>query len=221
MPIRSLFAAAAALMTVQAGAPAAAQEFVPPSEDPDGYVLAIVDVETTGLEPGHHEMIDIGAIYTDLDGNELGRFFVRIDPDHPERAGEIARGINGYDEARWAELGASGEAEAADAFLAFHRETTAGRTAIFTAYNAYFDRAFVDAWLAEEDRPRFRDLYTYFLIDLPSVAWGRGYRGLSGGEIAADLGIAPETDDPLQHTGESGAAWNLEFYRALMAAEAE
>lgn len=213
MPIRILFLAASLT-----AAPAAAQDFVPPSKNPDGYVLAIIDVETTGLQPGHHEMIDIGAVYTDLDGDELGRFFVRITPDYPERAGEIARNINGYDEARWEELEALGEDEAAERFLAFHRDTVGDRTAIFTAYNAYFDRAFVDAWLTEEDRPGFRDLYTYFLIDLPSVAWGRGYRGLSGSEIAASLGIDAETDDPLQHTGESGAMWNLEFYRALMAA---
>ncbi|MEQ8406065.1 MAG: 3'-5' exonuclease [Oceanicaulis sp.] len=190
-----------------------------PHSDPEQYVLAIVDVETTGLEPGHHEMIDLGAVYTDLDGEELGRFFVRITPDHPERVGEIARGINGFDEARWEALNAVSEAEAADAFLAFHRDTVGGRTALFTAYNAYFDRAFVDAWLKEEGHEGFRALYSHSLIDLPSLAWGRGHRHQIHAEIAREIGIEPETDDPLQHTGESGAAWNLEFYRALMAAE--
>ncbi|MFP4519448.1 MAG: exonuclease domain-containing protein [Oceanicaulis sp.] len=205
--IETIFAAALALQPVT------------PETDPDSFVLAIIDVETTGLQPGHHEMIDIGAVYTDLDGAVLGRFFIRMTPDHPERAGEIARGINGFDEERWVRLGAVGEAEAAEAFLDFHRKTTGGRTALFTAYNAHFDRAFVDAWLKEEGHEGVSSIFTYFMVDLPSLAWGRGYRGLYGSEIAAALGIEPETDDPLQHTGESGAAWNLEFYRALMAAE--
>ncbi|MGJ3232612.1 MAG: exonuclease domain-containing protein [Oceanicaulis sp.] len=191
-----------------------------PASDPDAFVLAIIDVETTGLEPGHHEMIDIGAVYTDVDGGELGRFFIRMRPDHPERAGEIARGINGFDEARWESLGAVDEAEAAAAFLAFHDEMTDGRTALFTAYNAYFDRGFIDAWLKEEGHAGFRALFSHYLVDLPSLAWGRGYRHQVHAQIAAEIGIAPETDDPLQHTGESGAAWNLKFYRALIAAEA-
>ena len=43
-----------------------------------------------------HEMVDAGLIYTDLDGNELGRLYVRIMPDHPERLSEGARAVNGF-----------------------------------------------------------------------------------------------------------------------------
>lgn len=32
-----------------------------PAEDPDKWILAHVDVETTGLAPGYHEMIDLGV----------------------------------------------------------------------------------------------------------------------------------------------------------------
>ena len=116
-------------------------------------------------------------------------------------------------------MGSGALRPAARAFLAFHDEMAGGRTALFTAYNAHFDRAFVDAWLKEEGHGGVSDLFTYFMVDLPSLAWGRGYRGLYGGEIAQALGIEPETSDPLEHTGQSGAAWNLQFYRALMAAE--
>jgi len=200
---------------------ALAAHLITPENQSESFVLAIVDVETTGLEPGYHEMIDIGAVYTDTDGVELGRFFIQMTPDHPERAGEIARSINGFDEARWARLDAVSKSEAAEAFLEFHSETVGEKTALFTAYNAYFDRAFVDAWLKESGHVGFRSLFTYFLIDLPSLAWGRGYRGLHGSEVAAALGIEPETDDPMLHTGESGALWNLEFYKALIAAEAK
>lgn len=209
--LRTLFAAFCLLC-----APALAQGDFPPQDNPDAWGLAIVDVETTGLDAGHHEMIDLGAIYTDLDGNELGRFFVRIQPDHPERAGEIARSINGFDEARWAELGASDEAAAVADFLAFHAETAGGRTMLFTAYNAYFDRNFLDALLRQHGES-FREHFTYFLLDLPSLAWGAGIPDMMNADVAAALGLEAETDDPMEHTGLSGAEWNLALYRALKA----
>ena len=197
-------------------APVHAQGGFPPPDHPGDWGLAIVDVETTGLDAGHHEMIDLGAIYTDLDGNELGRFFVRMHPDHPERAGEIARSINGFDEERWDELDAVSEAGAVEDFLAFHAETAGSRTMIFTAYNAHFDRAFLDALLNEHESG-FREHFSYYMLDLPSLAWGAGIPELRNGQVAIALGLEPETDNPLEHTGLSGAVWNLALYRALKA----
>ncbi|WP_440957451.1 exonuclease domain-containing protein [Oceanicaulis sp. LC35] len=188
-----------------------------PAEAPESWGLAIVDVETTGLEPGEHELVDLGAIYTDVHGNELGRFFVRVMPDHPERAGEIARSINGFSEERWQSLGAISQAEAAAQFLAFHEQMSTERRFVFTAYNASFDRGFVDAWLNAHGSD-FEALYTYFALDLPSVAWGAGAIDLVNADVAAAYGVEAETSDPMLHTGLSGAEWNLELYRAMLAA---
>jgi len=41
-----------------------------PAEDPESWLLAFIDVETTGLVPGWHEMIDIGVVMTELDCSE-------------------------------------------------------------------------------------------------------------------------------------------------------
>lgn len=188
-----------------------------PGEAPDEWGLAIVDVETTGLEPGRHEMIDLGAIYTTLEGEELGRFFIRITPEHPERAGEVARSINGFSEERWETLDATSPAAAVAAFLAFHESMSEGRRYMFTAYNASFDRAFLDALLKAHDSG-FDRLYTYFALDLPSMAFGAGAIDLVNARVAASFGLPPETDDPLEHTGLSGAEWNLELYRAMLKA---
>ena len=46
-----------------------------PANDPDDWLMAHVDVETTGLVPGYHEMIDVGIVMTDLEGNEIDRLF--------------------------------------------------------------------------------------------------------------------------------------------------
>ena len=187
-----------------------------PDAAPDDWGLAILDVETTGLDPGHHEMIDIGLIYTTLDGSELDRLFLRIHPRHPERAGEIARSINGYSETRWQALGAVEPETAVQRILEIHERHAENRRFILTAYNATFDRAFLDA-LLDEHGSSVRDLYTYFVLDLPSMAFGLGVPALVNASVAERFGIEPETDDPLEHTGLSGAEWNLALYRAMRA----
>lgn len=188
-----------------------------PHEAPEQWGLAIVDVETTGLDPGHHEMVDLGAIYVTLSGEELGRFFVRIMPEHPQRAGEIARSINGFSVARWQDLEAVAPAEAVRRFLEFHARFAGDRRFVFTAYNAPFDRSFLDALLRRHGSAYDR-LYLYFALDLPSMAFGAGTIALRNAEVAAAFGVAPETDDPLEHTGLSGADWNLALYRAMLQA---
>ncbi len=190
-----------------------------PDQAPDGWGLAILDVETTGLRPGYHEMVDLGVIYTTPDGKELDRLFVRILPRHPERAGDKARSINGFSESRWETLNALAPDAAVARFLRFHDRAGSDRRFILTAYNAPFDRAFLDA-LLRENGSSVDDLYTYFVLDLPSMAFGLGATALANDRVADRFGIAPETSDPMRHTGMSGAEWNLSLYRAMLAATA-
>ena len=179
-------------------------------------ILALIDVETTGLDPAQHEMIDIGAIYIEADGRELGRFYARMNPTHSERADPGAVAVNGFSAERWRSLQAIDSGEAAQRFEKFHRDTAQDRRVIFTAFNVWFDQAFVSRWLAREDRS-WRQWYYYQVLDLPSMAWAKGIRGLTGAEIARSLNIVEETRDPMQHTGASGAEFNLAVYRALAA----
>lgn len=195
-----------------------------PVEDKTAWGLFIVDVETTGLDPAVHDMIDLGVIYSDLDGRELDRFFIRIMPAHPERLDPGAARVNGFSVERWKELGAVEEAEAVRRFLDFHSEVVSRhhgprdlpRTWLFTAYNAWFDRSFLDALLLGSGSS-VRDLFSYFQLDLPSLAWGVGAPQLLNRDVAGALGLDAETRVPSDHTGLSGAEWNLAVYRAAMA----
>ena len=191
------------------------------ADAPDRTIIAIIDVETTGLDPAHHEMVDLGAIYVRPDGRELGRFFVRIHPPHPERLDPGAAAVNGYSTGRWRALGAVDESEAVRRWRVFHeRMTRAGEaTVTFAALNAWFDQAFTDALLRRHGSS-WRELFHYQILDLPSMAWGQGARELGGAALAARYGIEPETRDPLRHTGESGVEFNLALYRALLKAAA-
>lgn len=186
-----------------------------PSEAPDDWLLAFIDVETTGLKPGYHEMIDIGIVMTDLNGSEKGHLFLRIQPEHPERTEAGARAVNAFDPKRWKELGASSKAEAVDQITEFHHNIAQDKRVLMVAFNSHFDASFIHHLFSNQDKS-WRDLYHYFILDLPSMAWSLGLTGLTGTNIAKKLDIEDEPHIPEQHTGISGAKLNARIYRALL-----
>ena len=186
-----------------------------PAEAPENWLLAHIDVETTGLVPGYHEMIDIGIIMTDLHGNEVDRQFLRIMPDHPERTAPGAAAVNGFSVELWAERGFITTSAAVDSMVAFHKRVAGNKDVLFVAYNAWFDISFVDHLFRSTGRT-WRELYHYFVLDLPSMAWGLGIHDLDGQGMSKKLKVVPETSDPLKHTGITGAASNVEIYRAIL-----
>ena len=186
-----------------------------PASDPNDWLMAHVDVETTGLVPGYHEMIDVGIVMTDLQGKELDRLFLRIMPDNPARAQPGAVAVNGFSVERWKERGFITSKQAVSKIVDFHHRIAKGRNVLFVGYNAWFDISFLDHLFRPQGRT-WRALYHYFVLDLPSMAWSLGIQDLSGQEMAVKLGIEPETTNPLEHTGITGAESNANIYRALL-----
>lgn len=197
------------------GLTANAQSILSPEEAPDDWMLAFVDVETTGLIPGYHEMIDIGIVMSDLDGNEQGRLFVRMQPQYPERTQEGARAVNAFSVERWEEMDALSIEVAVDRIVAFHKDIAGDKNVLMVAFNSHFDAAFLDHLFRARDRS-WRELYHYVILDLPSMAWGQGERGLTGRALANVLGVADEPRIAEQHTGITGAELNARLYRALV-----
>ncbi len=187
-----------------------------PATDADGWLLAFLDVETTGLVPGYHEMIDLGLVMTDLDGGPIDSLFLRIQPEHPERLSEGARDVNAFDAENWRRLGALTPAAAIDSLARFHQRVAGDRTVLLVAFNSWFDAAFLDH-LFRSQGASWRTLYHYFVLDVPSMAWAMGYRDLTGGELARRLGVADEPHVAEDHTGITGAMLNVRIYRALRA----
>lgn len=210
-----MFRLLTALAILVAQCPAVAQEFAWPDTAPDNWLLAFVDVETTGLTPGYHEMIDIGIVMTDLEGTELGELFLRIQPEHPERTSEGARAVNAFDEERWRELDAASPAEAIAQLLAFHNGIAGRRQVLMVAFNSHFDTAFLDHLFRSQDSS-WRELYHYFVLDLPSMAWSLGIHGLTGTNVSGKLGVEDEPHVAERHTGITGARLNARIYRALL-----
>ena len=135
-------------ITALEGAPVATTS---PADYPGDWLMAHVDVETTGLVPGYHEMIDIGIIMADLEGREIDRLFLRVMPDHPERAAPGAVAVNGFSPALWAKRGFVSSAEAVDTIRAFHHRTAGDKNVLFTGYNAWFDISFIDHLFRSRD----------------------------------------------------------------------
>lgn len=182
------------------------------------WLLAHLDVETTGLIPGHHEMIDLGMVITDSEGVELDRLFIRIQPEHPDRTAPEARAVNAFDAARWRALGALTPAAAVDSLIAFHRRVAGARPTLLVAFNSQFDAAFLDH-LFRAHAASWRELYHYFVLDIPSMAWSLGLRDLTGGALASRLGVENEPTVAEEHTGITGALLNVRIYQALRALE--
>lgn len=191
-----------------------------PSDAPGDWLLAHIDVETNGLVPGWHEMVDFGLVMTDLEGKVLDSLFVRIQPEHPERSSPGAIAVNAYDHANWDSLGAVGPVEAVDRILAFHKRVSGTKRVLMVAHNCSFDSAFLDH-LFRRANHSWREMYFYYVLDIPSMLWGLGERDLTAAKLLARYGIEDEPHVAEYHTGITGAMVNVRVYQALQRLRAE
>jgi len=186
-----------------------------PLNAPDDWLLAHIDVETTGLLPGYHEMIDIGLVMTDLKGQILDSLFLRIQPLHPENMSEGAYNVNAFDPEKWKSLGALSPVAAVDSILSFHKRVAGDKAVLMVAYNCQFDAAFLDH-LFRTANQTWREMYHYFILDIPSMAWGLGLTDLSSEKLMSLYDIKDEPHVAELHTGITGAMANVRVYRGLL-----
>lgn len=202
---------------VRAADSAAVIQFTP-ADSPAVWLLAHLDVETTGLVPGYHEPVDLGLVMTDLGGNVIDSLFLRIVPERIDRVSEGATRVNGFSAERWRQLGALTHTAAVDSIFAFHRRVAGGRPVLLVAFNSQFDTAFLD-FLMRSAGHSWRELYHYFVLDIPSMAWAKGYRDLGNAALAKRLGVTDEPRAAQEHTGLTGAMLNVRIYQALQRAD--
>ena len=185
-------------------------------ETKESSLYAIVDVETTGLNPNYHEIIDIGIIIINQNLEIKGQYFSKVLPSFPERIDPMAQNINGFDLQRWTQEEAISEEELINQMNIFLNNYI-GKP-IFIAFNSWFDSGFVRNLLNEHDY-KFNDWFDYRVLDIPSIALACGYFPKTpdfNEKLATLLEVQPETKDPLKHTGESGVNFNYALLRSLM-----
>lgn len=180
-----------------------------PDQDSNKWLLAHVDVETTGLIPGYHEMIDIGIVVTDLSGNIIDSLYFRIQARHPERLEPGAYKVNLYNYKKWEEAGALSTREAVRRIIAFIKRVRGNKRIMMIAHNAHFDSAFIDHLFRGEDKS-WEDIFYYYVLDIPSMAWGLG---VTYNQIMDYYKIKSE---PQTHAGNTGAMLNVRVYKGIL-----
>ena len=188
----------------------------PLAELEKSWVMAHLDVETTGLIAGHHEVVDLGIVYTTVDGEIIDRWYRRIQPRHPERTSPEAVTINRFEPLVWRKLGALDPADAVKSLLEFERSRFGARRVVRVAYNSKFDAAFLDQLLRGQGAAFDQPYQSYYWLDVPSMAWIMGYRSLEHADLGEQLGVEAKSRVPLEHTGLGCAEYNVRVYRALL-----
>ena len=167
--------------------------------------LAITDIETTGLDPIGHEIIEIGLVLAEQKTlNILDQWSVKIKPEHIDTATEEALLVNGYNPTVWE------DAYAPKMAMKVYAKKT--KEAIFVSHNVTFDWSFVYEAFAKHDVDSLMD---YHRLDLFSIAWGLKPKGLVKYNLVGlceHFGI-PKESDP--HKAINGALKALEVLKKL------
>lgn len=165
--------------------------------------LCFLDLETTGLDPKRHEIIDVYAVQTTPDANEIvAEAGSRILPRRIDAATPRALEVNGYDPEVWAAT-----ARPWGEIWPIVRGLVEG--AVLVGSNPFFDLRFL---LAATDREEY-PIIPPRLIDTIKMSRAR-HRGRRHGldAICERYGIPYED----AHTARGDVFLALEAYRAML-----
>ncbi len=177
------------------------------------HKLAFIDIESTGLDPERHEIIQIGVVVATqewVDGKPsfqvVEEFEIKVKPERIEDADKSALKINGYNEADWTEASTLPEA------MKIFSDKTADT--IMVAHNVVFDYCFLNKafYITGEDNRMH-----YHKLDTISIAFAKLYLNedvdrFSLQYICDHFGIVNEK----AHTALSDSRATFELYQKLM-----
>lgn len=171
--------------------------------------LAFIDVETTGLEPDYHEIIEVAVARVDAKTLTItAEFDCKVRPKHPDRAEPEALRINGYSPERWS--------DALSQTHAIGQISPLLSGCILAGHNTSFDRSFIEAAFKRSGKT-LPDL-DYHVIDTVSLAWPLIVAGAIEKPklrfLCEHLGISNQGE----HSAPADVRRTIEVYRRLMPA---
>ena len=171
--------------------------------------IAFIDLETTGLDPACHEILEAAVIR--VDGGtlaEIDHTDVRVHPERIEDASPEALRINGYAPEAWKDAASLGQA------LEWIAPLLDG--AVLAGHNPGFDRAFLEAGCRRTGIAP--PAWDHHLLDTASLAWPLFASGrlasLSLDAVCAHLGIVRKE----RHRALADAANSLDVARRMIPA---
>ena len=180
--------------------------------DPNFFkrLIAVTDLEMTGLNPDTHEIIEVGLVLADHETWEIADTLdLKVKPEHPETADPSALKVNGYRAEDWQDAVPLKEA------LEQYASKTKG--AIFCAHNIAFDWAFLDKAFRKTGVKHEMD---YHQIDVPSIAWAKlRHTGIGMIRLSALCRYFGIPEEPPQHRAINGARVAYEVLKRLASAE--
>lgn len=161
--------------------------------------LVFLDVETSGLDPAVHEILEFAGIKNN------GSLVLKIKPRRIHNASPKALEVNGYNGAEWSD--AADFREAAKLIFEFLRDS------VLVAHNARFDVDFVSALLREAG---IQERVDYHIVDTIGLAYvflvPNGLESLALAPVCKFLGVEPE---PRMHRALAGANSCKKVYEQL------
>lgn len=168
--------------------------------------IALIDLETSGLDPTKHDILELGMVVFDSETFEiLHTFESKVAPFAPEKMDVAALAVNGYTKEAWKDAPSLREVLCKIAPMT--------RDATFCAHNMTFDWSFFKAGCEKTASPV---TFSYRKIDIFSVAWAKMPHTMASWSlknICIALGIEPE---PEVHSALNGAMKAYGVYKKLM-----
>lgn len=124
--------------------------------------LAFIDIETTGLSLGRHEIIEIGCVISTPEFKKIEEFEIKIKPEHIGNADPVALKVNHYNEKDWKDAISLKEA------LSFFLDKV--KDCIMVGHNVSFDVSFLEYSF---DKMGLVDTLHYHRLDTVSIAWAK------------------------------------------------
>lgn len=169
--------------------------------------IAMTDIETTGLNPLIHEIIEIGCVILDPQTGEfLHEFEIKIRPERIHDAHPKALEVNGYKQEEWRHAVPLSEG--------LQQYAVAIKSCVFCAQNATFDWSFLSNACGKTGI--FLDI-DYHRIDLMSLSYAKlREQGVLKYNLNALAEFFHLEQESLPHRALTGARIAARVYTCLM-----